>query len=340
MTNINGDLERILWYASLAPSTHNCQPWAVDLLPGKNLELVIQSDSSRWLPRTDPGNRELMLSIGAFWENLEQAANALGFEVHTEIVAAQTTDTDILKVKLVENREITSPSSESLKSMENRYTNRLKYKQQDISPSHLEECLALSPGILAYFPRESQKGKWLAHSQIEAMRQQVFNDGKQKEMAEWTRFSRSLAAQRGDGTTAEMAGISGIGKFFWYTFMNPKSLLSKNARIGIVQIMKKRVTWCAGFFALYSEDDSVPSLLHAGRALERLFLKGTQLNIQATPLTQLVHEAPWNRQLGDQLGLEKPIQMIVCAGYPLKHHQTGTRLRRPVKDFVIHREVK
>jgi hypothetical protein len=279
-----------------------------------------------------------MLSIGAFWENLDQAANALGYEAQTEIVAAQTTDTDILKVKLVENRETNIPSDGPLKLMENRCTYRLKYKQQNISPSHLEECHALLPGMLAYFPRESPKGKWLAGNQIEAMRQQVFNDGKQEELAEWTRFSRSLAAERGDGTTAEMAGISGIGKFFWYTFMSPKSLLSKNARTSIVQGMKKRVTWCAGFFVLTSEDDSVPSLLHAGRALERLFLKCTQLNIQSTPLTQLVHEAPWYRQLGDELGLQKPIQMIVCAGYPGKPHQPGNHLRRPVKDFVTHQE--
>ena len=53
MINTPGHLEKILRYASLAPNPHNCQPWAVNVLSSKDLEFVIQSDSSRWLPRTE-----------------------------------------------------------------------------------------------------------------------------------------------------------------------------------------------------------------------------------------------------------------------------------------------
>ena len=337
MTNLPGNLERILGYASLAPNPHNCQPWQVKVLPeagDTGAQLVVQSDSTRWLPHSDPTNRELLISIGSFWENLEQAATALGYEAQTEIVAAKTTDTDILKVKLLESRETNPPSAESLKLMENRYTNRMKFKKDPILPSHLEECLAVLPGNLAYYPRESDQGKWIAANEPEAMRQQVFHDGKQSEMAEWTRFSLSGAIERGDGTTAEMAGFSGITKFFWYHFMSPKHLLTKNVRNNTVTWMKRRVTHCAGFFALTSEDTTVPALLEAGRAYQRFALKCVQLNIQVSPMCQLVNEAPWNQRISDELGLTKPVQVVICAGYSNNFPNPLIRIRRPVKDFV------
>jgi nitroreductase len=70
-------IAQILRYASLAPSSHNTQPWRVKII--SDSEFIIQSDSTRWLPKVDPDNRELLLSIGAFWENLDQAALAFGF---------------------------------------------------------------------------------------------------------------------------------------------------------------------------------------------------------------------------------------------------------------------
>ena len=66
------ELHGILYYASLAPSGHNTQPWTVRL---ENQAIWIGTDSARWLPKVDPGNREVMLSVGAelparrFWNS-------------------------------------------------------------------------------------------------------------------------------------------------------------------------------------------------------------------------------------------------------------------------------
>lgn len=338
MANIPGNLEQILRYASFAPSSHNSQPWKVKVLLGSGLEFVVQSDSSRWLPRVDPTNREVLLSIGAFWENLCQAASAFGFEVHAEIMAANAADADILKVKLVKYPHPYNHPPEMLTLMENRSTSRRKYKKKALFSSHLEECKKLIPGNLTYFSRESEKGKWIAAGLVEAMRQQAFHDGKQKELVDWLRFSRSQVAERGDGITAEMLGLPGIFKFTWYTFMTPKIALSKIFRSASVKSMKTQVTHCAGFFVITSEDVSVQSLLHAGREFERLAHKCIRLNIQVQPVSQLIQEEPFNRRLNDELGLSKPIQWIVRVGYSDsdsdKHPEPGICMRRPVNDFA------
>lgn len=66
----------ILSLASLAPSGHNTQPWFVRHLEPSHW--IIGNDQTKWLPAVDPTQRETMLSIGAFAQNLEYAAAAFG----------------------------------------------------------------------------------------------------------------------------------------------------------------------------------------------------------------------------------------------------------------------
>lgn len=329
MTDVPEYLEQILNYAALAPSSHNCRPWNVTIR--SDSELTIGADPTRRLPEVDPTNRETLLSIGAFWENLEQSADALGFETHTDIIAATLTDTDILEVKLKRKPQPqTHPSTHPvLKLMETRATNRKKYKPTPLSPSHLETCGSLLPTHLTYYPRESEKGLWISTALVEAMRQQVFDDGKQAELAKWLRFSRTEAKERGDGLTAEMLGLSGLLKFVWYAFMNERHAMSRLFRNGAVKGMKDRVKHCAGFFVITSDDGSVQSLLQAGRDFERLALKCTELNIAVHPVSQMIQESPWNEQLQKELKLSKPAQWMLCVGYPCRRFKPACRFRRP-----------
>src|SRR5262249_3613515 len=90
------ELHALLYYASLAPSGHNAQPWTVRI---DGREIWVGTDSARWLPKVDPANRELMLSVGAFLENLIAAAPAHGFVADCEVVGTRPT-TDVARVVL------------------------------------------------------------------------------------------------------------------------------------------------------------------------------------------------------------------------------------------------
>src|SRR5262245_2815128 len=81
------DIHSILYCASLAPSGHNAQPWKVRLVDG---ELLIGTDPARWLPKVDPANREVALSLGAFLENLIAAAPHFGYRAEHEVIAPLT----------------------------------------------------------------------------------------------------------------------------------------------------------------------------------------------------------------------------------------------------------
>src|SRR5439155_5036315 len=61
--------------AVLAPSLWNSQPWRFEV-EGSTIRIV--ADGQRSLPITDPGQRGLMISLGAALENLLVAARAYG----------------------------------------------------------------------------------------------------------------------------------------------------------------------------------------------------------------------------------------------------------------------
>ena len=93
---------KILYYASLAPSGHNSQPWFVKI--NSRLDWVIGSNLARCLKTVDDRNRETLLSLGAFVENLVQAAGKFGYAVETKVIAKDRFDPDVVKIHLSKSK--------------------------------------------------------------------------------------------------------------------------------------------------------------------------------------------------------------------------------------------
>jgi hypothetical protein len=96
------DEKEILFLASLAPSGHNTQPWFVQYL--EPYHWVIGNDKSKWLPAVDPTQRETMLSIGAFIQNLEYAASSFGYICDLTLLATTNQSERVMEVKLIKKQ--------------------------------------------------------------------------------------------------------------------------------------------------------------------------------------------------------------------------------------------
>lgn len=68
-----------LSFALLAPNPHNLQPWQV-ALEGEDA-LTLHHDPTRRLPETDPFDRQIMIGMGCFLEQMVLAAGAGGHSV-------------------------------------------------------------------------------------------------------------------------------------------------------------------------------------------------------------------------------------------------------------------
>jgi hypothetical protein len=97
-SSLKEDERAILYLASLAPSGHNAQPWFVQYI--EPYHWIIGNDKTNWLMGVDPTQRETILSIGAFLQNVEYAASNLGYACQFTVLANSNQDENLVAVKL------------------------------------------------------------------------------------------------------------------------------------------------------------------------------------------------------------------------------------------------
>ena len=326
----------ILYLASLAPSGHNTQPWTVKIVEPKHW--IIGSDKKRWLPAVDPNNRELLLGIGAFIENLVTAAGTFGYKADIQIIAKNPSDFEIAEVRLKKDKVQDFP----LEKIKKRRTVRSNYLGQEIKTEDLKyitkhdtrQCLVqtVSPHSF-YFPNYSPQGKYLQEGTIEANRMQAFRNPAQEELANWIRWSGKEAKQYRNGLTPESMEIKGIAGLFVRNFYNPQSVLKKGFRDQTVDIVAKQVKTCGGWLVVTSSDSSIPPLIEYGRVFENMLFRIRERMIAIHPMTQMLEEDPWKKQVAKGLGLTGEVQWILRIGY-LKSYPDPVSLRMPVSWFI------
>jgi hypothetical protein len=178
------DEKEILNLSSLAPSGHNTQPWVIKYI--EPFHWVIGNDKSKWLPAVDPSQRETILSIGAFIQNLEYAANKAGYSCHFKLLAKTNQDENIMDVRLQKTSGLIKYDTNKLIK---RRTVRSGYL---IDPLKKEDASYILEGE-KYFshliPNGTKEYNWLNEQTIEANRLQSYRDAAQKELSEWIRFS-------------------------------------------------------------------------------------------------------------------------------------------------------
>ncbi len=335
---LENDEKEILYLASLAPSSHNAQPWTVRIQEPRHW--IIGSDPKRWLPSVDPENRELLLGIGAFIENLVIAAGTFGYEAEIQILAENPLDTDLAAVHLKKGKTRDFP----LEKIRKRRTLRAdfsadKLKKEDLRfiTRHDDRPCLLSniPSPHAfYFPNDSREGNYLQKATIAANRAQAFRDAAQEELSQWIRWSNEEAKQFRDGLTPESMEIKGFAGWYVRTFYNRKSVLKQGFREQTVDLVIQQVKTCGGWLVVTSPDSRVSTLVEYGRVYEEMLLKIREKNIAIHPMTQLLEEDPWKKEIIQELGLTGHVQWILRAGYP-ESYPEPVSVRRPLSWFVM-----
>lgn len=98
MNELPKPLKEALYYASLAPSSHNAQMWKLYYSPSRST-LTLVLDKTRSLAQVDPENRESYISLGAYAKTMEEALKAYGYAPALDI--AEKEGEAIVIVKLL-----------------------------------------------------------------------------------------------------------------------------------------------------------------------------------------------------------------------------------------------
>jgi hypothetical protein len=322
------DEREILFLASLAPSGHNTQPWLVRYLAPYHW--IIGNDRSKWLPAVDPHQRETMLSIGAFLQNLEYAAGSFGYACDWKLLATTNQDDRVMEVKL---SKTASPNNFDITKITSRRTVRSNFLSDLLKQEDITYLVDSEPEFIHYLPNNSKESKFIDAQTIAANRLQSYRDPAQQELANWIRFSSQDADKYRDGLTTASMEITGIPGWVVRNSYDRDNVMTKDFRERGIDNIHKEVSESAGWILVTSKGNSVKTLLETGKRMERLFLKVRERNIAIHPMTQILEEPSTRAKLNQSIGIGEHTQFILRTGY-LKSYPQPVSLRRPVDRFI------
>jgi nitroreductase len=325
--SLDGRRMSILYHASLAPSGHNSQPWTVRII--NENEWIIGIDERRHLPATDPDNRIILLSVGAFVENLCLAAGAMGLHADTEIIAKESSDGNVLRIQLSKAQ----PSGYPIERMNNRMTAKKGYLSREISGSDVDAFSKLLGGNLFYFPRGTSHATCIEEGAVENFRIQARRDDAQKELVSWLRLREKHIEQFRDGLTVDGMEIRGIKGWFVRHFVHPEDFLKESFKKQSIDHTALLAGQGGGWFIITSDGHSVSDIIDAGRKFERMALAARERGIALQPMTQYLEEKHGLKQIGENHGPAVIPQFVIRVGY-LDKYPYPVSPRRPVSRFV------
>lgn len=298
---------RVLACAALAPSGHNTQPWSVEVVAPAHWRIGL--DRSRLLPAVDPTNREALLSIGAFLENLVVAAQSEGLAIEYEVVGGRPQDWPIVEARLRKDAAVPYP----LERLRRRRTVRRGYAPELLGAADLAAIAGGDPSI-HYFPRSTAGARYLAEATVAANRTQAFRDDAQQELADWIRWSHDDERRHRNGLTPAGMEITGMAGWYVRHFFDRDSVLKASFRQQGVDQVVERVTQGAGWLVQTGEA-SVAGLVETGRRFERMWLGMRERRIAIQPMTQVLEESANVADVARALGIDGVPQFLLRVGY-------------------------
>ena len=324
------EIIKILGYAIFAPSSHNTQPWKVKI---KDTKLEIYGDYKRVLKEVDSNNREWFLSISAFLFTIKYIANSLGYSINESYFLNNLEpNKPIFELDFLDREKSINKSKLNLVKL--RSTSRFIYDKQNLTLDEINSIKRIDANCIYYFEKKSKQAETIAQYHINAFEQQSNIKKKQYELSCWLRFKKEDKEIKGDGIFPEMLALDKLASFFWYSFFNKKSVMSKSFIKKGIKAAKQQIDNCSGFIVITSIDSSNESLVKVGQLYQKVLLHLTQLNIKNHTISQILEEEPWQNTISKDLELSDSIQFIIRVGKS-ERKRYGNAIRRGIKDILI-----
>ena len=147
------------------------------------------------------------------------------------------------------------------------------------------------------------------------------------------RFSNTEVEQKKDGISAEMIGLNGIIKAFYYLTTNHKNAENDTFATQGIETAEKQTENCSAFFVI-TGNDTIIDWIEAGRKTQAFWYRCVENNISIQPLSAMFEVAPYSEAIQSELGVtEESVQMILRAGY-VNDYGENVGVRRNLKDYI------
>ncbi len=323
LDGVNDDVQNALWYSSISANSHNTQMWSVKLYPNEN-RLQISIDDTRVLGVADPEKREAYISLGCYIETMSVAFNAYGYDTQIQC-------SDLSVQVTYSKRANAAVDNSKLALIDKRHTDKSAFSNNQIKQDTVNALLG-KYSALSLYQNGNENFAYIKQISMNAITVQSANQAYRDELAEWMRFSDKEAAAKLDGITADMIGLKGIVKTFYYwTTTRESAKGDKFAQQGI-DTAKKQLNNC-GAFAVITGGNTFEEIINVGRMTQAFWFDCAENNIAVQPFSAALETQPFCSSIQNDLGVAAPVQMILRLGY-VDSYGTNSGLRRNLSDYI------
>lgn len=284
----------LLEAASLAPSAHNTQPWALRFHEDA---LEIHPKFDRALTAADADGRDLLHGVGALLENCILTLAAHG-QSGTYTCADTLTDSRAvitLRWRPAAHRESVL---ESYRMIPIRRTSWAAFERRMPDESMLQRLQgAVGAPFRLRIMLEPEKIRAAREIAAVADAALLANNDIAEELRRWLRFSRRDSSWYRDGLNADCMGWSGVEAVVASYLLRPFSLRLL-MKLGLLRALMGRVDQQAPFaplLCLLTCDDPQPSVklrIDGGRSLQRAWLAAASGGLATHPLSSALDHPP------------------------------------------------
>ena len=309
-------------YATLAPNSHNTQPWkfqlassGVDILP----------DLTRNCPVVDPDDHHVFVTLGCAAENLLIAGRARGRPGEAII----NLDGKATSINVALGQGAVS-DTELLDAIPLRQSTRSNYDGQPQSADEMRllEQAAAMPGVETLFLTDRARMDGVLEYVIEGNSVQCDDPAFVQELKDWIRFNPGAALETHDGLFTACSGNptspSWLGNLMFDQFFSKDSENEKYAG---------HMNSSAGVVIFVAERDDEEGWINVGRSFQRFALQATALGVRHAHHNMPIEVADIPPEFANRLGIPgKRPDLVIRFG---KAPALPMSLRRPVSEVLV-----
>ena len=278
-------LNSIIEYGVKAPSGDNCQPWVFNW---KGERLFVINDERRDTSLYNVKNIASLIAHGALLENMQIAAEGLGYEMTTVLFPYGDQERVVAEVQF---KKATNKTDNLLPFIKKRCTNRWPYKRMRLD-SHamgLLQSTANEAKAGELFIVEDQKEKEITARAASLNDRLLFENQRLHDfLFDHIRWNREEAEATRDGMDIKTLGLSALQSRL-FSFLKSWQVVTKLNLLGFSRLVPfQSYQLCKDSSALgliLMHEVSPKAFVLGGRLLERIWLTATSLGLAFQPMT-------------------------------------------------------
>lgn len=332
---------RLISWASLAPSSHNLQPWRIRLVGSDRL--VLFADPTRVHGATDPYMRQITISQGTFLELMDMAALAMGYRLDVAEFPDGVYQTlpDLMQRPVAVIQVHKSPSEVPpalFVSVRQRRTSRELFTARGISGTAkqaLANAVGAGDGLTAGYLDRGPAMERVRALIIEGMRREMRDPRSLNELAELMRLGSADVLTHRDGIVPVRGWMGEV----MHVAFGRDAFRSADSFV-VTESFRRMAQWVSSAVAftwITTAGNSRFDQIRAGRAYMRLDLacaaEGVAINPHSQPLQEVAIQQRQRQDIQALLAHDGgTIQMLARLGHV--DHPMPPAPRRPVSDFL------